>query len=181
MLKAKIKINADLAVFLFGSQKLFFMLFSRNLFYFFYSSRYQSASGMGKIKLSFGFVMVLFLVCCSSKNELDTAQSRLAVIGTWYWQQSSGGISGNELITPESTGIVIKLVFGANKKVTVFTNDMETGNYPYTIKTGKSIFDNQEHYLLNFNEMNYVIRYIDKSEMSIQDNFADGYILTYVR
>ncbi|KQB40244.1 hypothetical protein RCH33_1935 [Flavobacterium daejeonense] len=112
---------------------------------------------------------------------MDTAQSRLAVIGTWYWQQSSGGISGNELITPESTGIVIKLVFGANKKVTVFTNDMETGNYPYTIKTGKSIFDNQEHYLLNFNEMNYVIRYIDKSEMSIQDNFADGYILTYVR
>lgn len=136
---------------------------------------------MGKVRMYFGIIIVLFLLCCSSKNELDTAQSQLAVIGTWYWQQSSGGITGKELITPKSTGVTIKLVFGPNKKVAVFTNDTETGNYAYTIKTGKSIFDNQEHYLLNFNEMNYVIRYIDKNEMSIQDNFADGYVLTYVR
>lgn len=126
--------------------------------------------------LLIGFVF--FLSFCSLKNEDNTINEH-SIIGTWYWQESRGGIKGNEIITPESTGVAVRLVFGTNKKVTVFTNGVETGTYTYTIKMGKSIFDNELHYLLNFNEMSYVIWKIDDEEMTIQDNFVDGYVLTY--
>lgn len=132
-------------------------------------------------KSLFCLILLAFLFpYCSLKNDEDVIREH-AIIGTWYWQESRGGISGNEIITPESTGVAVKLVFGANKKVTVFTNDVETGTYAYTIKMGKSIFDNELHYLLNFNEMSYIIRNIDHEEMSIQDNFVDGYVLTYAK
>ncbi len=126
--------------------------------------------------LLIGFVF--FLSFCSLKNEDNTINEH-SIIGTWYWQESRGGIKGSEIITPESTGVAVRLVFGTNKKVTVFTNGVETGTYTYTIKMGKSIFDNELHYLLNFNEMSYVIWKIDDEEMTIQDNFVDGYVLTY--
>ncbi|KDN56091.1 hypothetical protein FEM21_06430 [Flavobacterium seoulense] len=102
-------------------------------------------------------------------------------MGTWHWQESIGGITGKEIITPQSTGVDKKLVFGANKKVTVFTNDTETGQYEYTIELGNSIFDNKQHYLLTFNEMSYVIQYIDNKNLTIRDNFTDGYVLTYTK
>ena len=126
--------------------------------------------------LLIGFVF--FLSFCSLKNEDNTINEH-SIIGTWYWQESRGGIKGSEIITPESTGVAVRLVFGTNKKVTVFTNGAETGTYTYTIKMGKSIFDNELHYLLNFNETSYVIWKIDDEEMTIQDNFVDGYVLTY--
>ena len=135
---------------------------------------------MGKVKILFWSVLGLFLTFCSLTNDGKHTQNVSAIVGTWYWQQSSGGISGKDIVTPESTGVHKKLVFGADKKVTVFTNDVETGNYTYTIKLGNSIFDNKEHYLLTFNEMVYVIQYIDKQHLSIQDNFVDGYVSTYI-
>ena len=134
---------------------------------------------MSKVWISFLVIFLFFLAFCSLKNEGKNTKNRLAIIGTWHWQKSSGGISGKEIVTPESTGVDKKLVFGSNKKVTVFTNDTETGSYTYTIKMGNSIFDHKQHCLLTFNEMNYVIQYIDNKNLSIQDNFVDGYVLNY--
>ncbi|RVT72273.1 hypothetical protein EOD40_15865 [Flavobacterium sufflavum] len=136
---------------------------------------------MRKVKILFWGVFALFLTFCSLVNDGKNTQNVDAIVGTWNWQQSSGGISGNDIVTPESTGVNKKLVFNTNKKVTVFTNDVETGSYTYTIKMGNSIFDNKQHYLLTFNEMCYVIQYIDSQHLSIQDNFADGYVLTYTK
>lgn len=134
---------------------------------------------MKKVRIPLLVIFVLFLAFCSLKNDGKNTKNSLAIIGTWHWQKSIGGINGKEIVTPESTGVDKKLVFGANKKVTIFTNNSETGSYTYTIKMGNSIFDNKQHCLLTFNEMNYVIEYIDNKKMSIQDNFVDGYVLNY--
>lgn len=136
---------------------------------------------MSKFSIPFLISFGLVLTFCSLKNDGNNTQNRLAIVGTWYWQKSIGGMTGNEIITPESTGVDKKLVFEANKKVTVFTNDAETGQYNYTIKMGSSIFDNKQHYLLTFNEMSYVIQNLDDKNLSIQDNFTDGYVLTYTK
>lgn len=134
---------------------------------------------MNKVSVPYFVLFVFVLTFCSLKNDGSTTGNKFAIMGTWHWQKSIGGMTGKEIITPESTGVDKKLVFGANKKVTVFTNDAETGQYNYTIKMGNSIFDNKQHYLLTFNEMSYVIQYLDNNNLSIQDNFTDGYVLTY--
>lgn len=136
---------------------------------------------MRKLIRCFLIFFVFLLSFCSLKNDHGDTPSTLTIVGTWYWQKSSGGFSGKEVITPESTGVDKKLVFDTHNEVTVFTNDTQTGKYIYTITMGNSIFDAKEHYLLNFNGMNYVIQYIDNKNLSIQDNFVDGYVLTYVR
>lgn len=136
---------------------------------------------MRKVKIVFWGVFVLFFTFCSLTNDGKNTQNVAAIVGTWNWQQSSGGISGKDIVTPESTGVEKKLVFSADKKVTVFTNGLETGSYTYKITKGNSIFDDKEHNLLTFNEMCYVIKYIDNQHLSIQDNFVDGYVLTYTK
>lgn len=134
---------------------------------------------MRKLKIYFFIVLSFSFSCCSLGSDANKTQNVTAILGTWNWLKSSGGITGKELVTPESTGVDKKLVFNANKKVTVFTNDLETGSYTYKITMGNSIFDNKEHYLLTFNEMSYVIEHIDNRHLSIKDNFTDGYVLTY--
>ena len=136
---------------------------------------------MNKVSVPTLIIFVSILTFCSLKNDGESAGKKLAIIGTWHWQESKGGITGNEIITPQSTGVAKKLVFGTNQKVTVFTNDTETGQYNYTLKKGNSVFDNKQHYLLTFNEMSYVIRHIDNKRLSIQDNFTDGYVLNYTK
>lgn len=136
---------------------------------------------MNKVSVPSLLLFVSVLTFCSLKNDGNSTEKKSAIMGTWYWQKSIGGMTGNEIITPKSTGVDKKLIFGANQKVTVFTNDAETGQYNYTIKMGNSIFDNKQHYLLTFNEMSYVIQYVDNKNLSIQDNFTDGYVLTYAK
>lgn len=136
---------------------------------------------MKKVSVPSLLLFVSVLTFCSLKNDGNSTEKKFAIMGTWYWQKSIGRMTGNEIITPKSTGVDKKLIFGANQKVTVFTNDAETGQYNYTIKMGNSIFDNKQHYLLTFNEMSYVIQYVDNKNLSIQDNFTDGYVLTYAK
>jgi hypothetical protein len=136
---------------------------------------------MRKVKILFIGVFVLFLTFCSLTNDGKNTQNVEAIVGTWNWKQSIGGITGKDIVTPESTGVEKKLVFNADKKVIVFTNGLETGSYTYKITLGNSIFDDKEHYLLTFNEMCYVIQYVDNQHLSIQDNFPDGYVLTYAK
>ncbi|MGM8363021.1 hypothetical protein ACSV4D_14000 [Flavobacterium sp. ARAG 55.4] len=136
---------------------------------------------MRKLSILFLSVFILFFVVSGCKNEENETQNVTAIYGTWYWKQSRGGINGKEIITPQGTGVDKKLVFNTNKKVTVFTNEVETGNYTYTITKGNSIFDDKQHYLLTFNDMAYVIQSLDNTNLSIQDNFADGYVLTYTK
>lgn len=135
---------------------------------------------MRKISIRFLYFYAVFFTFCTFKNDNESANSR-SIIGTWHWQKSMGGSKGNEIITPQATGVNKKLVFGFNKKVTVFTNGNETGRYNYTIKKGNSRVDKKQHYLLTFNDMNYVIQHLDENNLSIQDNFTDGYTLTYVK
>lgn len=136
---------------------------------------------MRKLSILFLFIFVLFLVFFIWIKEEKNIQNATAIYGTWHWKQSRGGTNGKEVITPEETGVDKKLVFNTNKKVTVFTNEVETGNYTYRITKGNSIFDDKQHYLLTFNDMTYVIQSLDNKNLSILDNFAEGYVLTYTK
>lgn len=135
---------------------------------------------MRGVSLFLGFFFFFLFSYCTIRNE-DGALNQQSIVGTWHWKESRGGITGNEIISPENTGVTIKLVFGTNKKVTVFTDNIETGTYDYTIQLGKSIFDSEPQPILSFNAMNYVIEKINDTEMRIHDNFVDGYVLNYTK
>lgn len=136
---------------------------------------------MKKYWISFLVVLCSFVSFCILTNERKQLHNKVAILGSWYWKESRGGISGKDVVTPESTGVKIRLVFKVNDKVVVFTNGLETASYIYKIVKGKSIFDNKEHYLLTFNEMSYVVQYIDKEHLTIKDNFVDGYVFNYTK
>ncbi|MNE69825.1 hypothetical protein D3C80_1655760 [compost metagenome] len=63
----------------------------------------------------------------------------------------------------------------------VYSNNVEITNTTYEIKKGTSIFDADEHSLILFDGMTYVVLFIDAHNLTIADNFADGYSSDYKR
>lgn len=126
-------------------------------------------------------LFVLATSSCTLNSGVSDYSNQVTISGTWIWQKSTGGLTGSDLVTPVSTGETRKLVFTNGDKVTAYTNSVETGNYTYQIVIGKGIFDEKDQYLLKFNEMTYVIEYIDHNNLILDNNFPDGYRITYRR
>lgn len=133
------------------------------------------------MKKSF-FIIILSSILslsCSVESNVGDLNSN-SIIGTWTWQKSVGGIAGSTE-TPESTGIQKKIVFTSEGKVMVYNNNVEITNTTYEIKKGTSIFDEKERSLIVFDGMTYVVQFIDAHNLTIADNFADGYSSDYKR
>lgn len=118
----------------------------------------------------------MLFASCSVESSGNDSDAR-SIIGTWTWQKSCGGFAGTQ--TPEGTGVQVKLVFTKEGRVISYRNNVETGNYPYEIRVGKSIYDVKEQSLLTFNGMTYVILFIDGHNLTIANNFTDGYSSEY--
>lgn len=133
------------------------------------------------MKKSFFIIILISILSlsCSVESSVGDLNSN-SVIGTWTWQKSVGGIAGSTE-TPESTGIQKKIVFTNEGKVMVYNNNVEITNTTYEIKKGTSIFDEKERSLIVFDGMTYVVQFIDAHNLTIADNFADGYSSDYKR
>lgn len=133
------------------------------------------------MKKSFFIIILISILSlsCSVESSVGDLNSN-SIIGTWTWQKSVGGIAGSTE-TPESTGIQKKIVFTSEGKVMVYNNNVEITNTTYEIKKGTSIFDEKERSLIVFDGMTYVVQFIDAHNLTIADNFADGYSSDYKR
>lgn len=133
------------------------------------------------MKKSFFIIILISILSlsCSVESNVSDLNSN-SVIGSWTWQKSVGGIAGSTE-TPESTGIQKKIVFTSEGKVMVYNNNVEITNTTYEIKKGTSIFDEKERSLIVFDGMTYVVQFIDAHNLTIADNFADGYSSDYKR
>jgi hypothetical protein len=133
------------------------------------------------MKKSFFIIILISILSlsCSVESSVGDLNSN-SIIGSWTWQKSVGGIAGSTE-TPESTGIQKKIVFTSEGKVMVYNNNVEITNTTYEIKKGTSIFDEKERSLIVFDGMTYVVQFIDAHNLTIADNFADGYSSDYKR
>ncbi|WP_348810692.1 hypothetical protein [Flavobacterium maritimum] len=133
------------------------------------------------MKKSFFIIILISILSlsCSVESSVGDLNSN-SIIGSWTWQKSVGGIAGSTE-TPESTGIQKKIVFTGEGKVMVYSNNVEITNTTYEIKKGTSIFDEKERSLIVFDGMTYVVQFIDAHNLTIADNFADGYSSDYKR
>lgn len=133
------------------------------------------------MKKSFFIIILISILSlsCSVESSVGDLNSN-SIIGTWTWQKSVGGIAGSTETT-ESTGIQKKIVFTSEGKVMVYNNNVEITNTTYEIKKGTSIFDEKERSLIVFDGMTYVVQFIDAHNLTIADNFADGYSSDYKR
>ncbi|MFV8327140.1 hypothetical protein [Flavobacterium sp. ZS1P14] len=129
-------------------------------------------------KIFFILIAVSLLsISCSESSPCNDSYSNL--IGTWIWESSSGGIAG-VTETPASTGGHKKLVFIKEGRMISYNNNVETGNYSYEIRVGKSIYDGSNHYLIYAeNEFSYVVLAVDPSNLKIGDNNYDGLVSSY--
>lgn len=125
------------------------------------------------------FIISILAASCSLESSSNTSSSN-SILGTWTWQKSVGGIAGTTL-TPESTSTQKKLLFSSDGKVTVYLNNEITATTTYEIKKGPSIFDEKESTLLIFGGNTYVIQYLDEQNLTLADNFADGFSSLYKR
>jgi hypothetical protein len=133
------------------------------------------------MKKTFFFLLLssgLFLTSCSSESSAVHFDSN-NLIANWTLESSTGGIAG-KTETPETSGITRKIVFTKEKRMIIYVNDAEVANYKYITKSGKSIYDNEEHLLIYAeNSLLFVVLELNSNKLELGDNNYDGFVSTY--
>ncbi len=91
--------------------------------------------------LVFLATIILPLVCfsgCSEKSPTESENHEL--YGHWAWQNSIGGFSGHDTITPASVGFTKKVQFTQDGVFREFRSDSLYGTSRFTIVSEKTIF-----------------------------------------
>ena len=86
-------------------------------------------------------VVILTTFSCSKNRSEDDDfdSSKAKLIGKWQWLESQGGLTGNGVITPNSSGKTMYLEI-TNDKIKRFENGIEISNVNYTLENKSSIF-----------------------------------------
>ena len=90
------------------------------------------------------FICVLLIfatISCSksSTEELNGNITNAKLLGKWEWIESKGGLSGNSIITPNSTNKTVYLEI-TNDKIKRFENGILISNIFYVLESKRSIF-----------------------------------------
>ncbi|MBK9934595.1 MAG: hypothetical protein IPP61_01525 [Cytophagaceae bacterium] len=120
-------------------------------------------------------VLALLMFGCES----ETPQP--ALVGTWKWVITQGGIAGLTIKPDESNQK--KLVFDKDGNMTFVVNGKNTQTIKYEAKTGKSITSTEQVPLIVFpgeESMNWSYS-IDGDSLYLFEEVYDGFGHTYVR
>ncbi|MER0440815.1 hypothetical protein [Emticicia sp. W12TSBA100-4] len=133
-------------------------------------------------KLSFLFIIsVLFAFSCTKEEVSATKESTSGLVGEWRWVSSTGGIAG-KTITPTSAGYERKLVLTADLKFSRYKDNTLESSGTYQITQGKSIYKAEQVDFIKFSDgASLVIMSQSASELSLADNFYDGFGEVYQR
>ena len=128
-----------------------------------------------KLKFSFIFLILSFLIGCSTSK--DTVEEQLD--GTWIWIGSSGGIDGRTE-TLESTGITMKLQL-SNNVVKKFNNANLIQELPYSIQLKESIIFGEPRKMLIYGEQSKQSFKLSKDTLTLYEECYDCFVSSYIR
>lgn len=86
-------------------------------------------------------ILILATGSCSKDELKDNSiyvDTPVALIGSWNWLYSSGGIAGT-ISTPQSTGETKRIEFDSDNNLRLFVNDKLKEALTFKIEKGKSI------------------------------------------
>jgi hypothetical protein len=145
-----------------------------------------------------GTIMLLFLVLtifsCEKEDIVKDGSNETKILGTWSWQNSVGGFTGNLNYTPQSTGIDRKWIFLKNDTVIVTENGDTTFKVNYFLSREKSnLFKDTFNFVtINYTfpitnpdttlivSMRYIIRTLNDT-LNVQEDVYDGYTHQYLK
>ena len=86
-------------------------------------------------------LLIFATISCSksSTEELNDNITNAKLLGKWEWIESKGGLSGNSIITPNSTNKTVYLEI-TNDKIKRFENGILISNIFYVLESKRSIF-----------------------------------------
>ncbi len=133
-------------------------------------------------KLSFLLIITSLLAFSCTKEEVSSAnESTSSLVGEWRWISSTGGIAG-KTITPSSAGYERKLVLTADLKFSRYKDNTLESSGTYQLTQGKSIYKVEQVDFIKFSDgTSAVIISQSATELSLADNFYDGFGETYQR
>ena len=133
-------------------------------------------------KLSFLLIITSLLAFSCTKEEILSAnESTSSLVGEWRWISSTGGIAG-KTITPSSAGYERKLVLTADLKFSRYKDNTLESSGTYQLTQGKSIYKVEQVDFIKFSDgTSAVIISQSATELSLADNFYDGFGETYQR
>ncbi|QKG81054.1 hypothetical protein [Tenuifilum thalassicum] len=138
-------------------------------------------------------MLTVFLFSLSCSEDITTlAEIKEKLIGEWEWVQSEGGLSGTEVLTPETTGIYRYIKFNEKDTVLVWENNENVQTTSYCLQREESILKNRESIILTINykyfnnndtiilPMRYIIVKIGRT-LILEEDVYDGYKHWYTR
>lgn len=133
-------------------------------------------------KLSFLLILAALFAFSCTKEEVSTAsESTSTLVGEWRWISSTGGIAG-KTITPSSAGYERKLVLTADLKFSRYKDNSLESSGTYQLTQGKSIYKVEQVDFIKFSDgTSAVIMSQSAAELSLADNFYDGFSESYQR
>jgi hypothetical protein len=145
-------------------------------------------------KFIYLFVLSLVIISCSSddgakqKTQITqaTQKKNLGLVEKWAWISTSGGNVGSST-TPLTTGKNYILILKENDSYSLLEDGIETAKGTYTLTTKESIYNHKMEDFISFQnsmfpvENGIITTNEDKTIMSIDDNFYDGFGSSFKR
>ena len=119
---------------------------------------------------------LLITVICLSLCSCASMRPENQIIGKWEWIGSAGGFAGN-LITPESEGRSMSVVFGEDNIYRYYENGEQKYSVKYEIPRQPK---NEFGLLVNIKEWAYSCR-LENNILVLNPLMSDGYIHIFYR
>lgn len=132
-------------------------------------------------KLAFALFTTLCILTSCAKNAALSSRDA-AILGSWTWSQTDGGIANNIHDTPGTTGKTIQWTFSNNLSYAIYENGILQTKGNYHITNEKSIYDGDEKPVINFDSgMRRIILKVDGTTLEVGDNAYDGTTSLFTR
>lgn len=124
------------------------------------------------------FITAVFSFYSLSFSPVLKKETQHTIIGNWIWVKSTS-LDENYVSTPKINGHSRKIAFTEDNQVIIYKNNIEIRINKYFISKGISVYDNQEHDLITFEGITYLIEKLDKHNLILTNNSNPRYRSVY--
>jgi hypothetical protein len=129
--------------------------------------------------------LALWIVVCMSACTEYSERAHDGLYGTWLWKQSSGGLTGHQVMTPQTVGYAKVIEFSSEGVFREYHDDSLVVSASYVVARRETIFGD-DHDVISFVDptgqlMDQVIMILTESQLDLADPCVDCFGHTYVR
>lgn len=124
----------------------------------------------------------MFIFSCEDLPQQIYNTDEERIHGIWNWLKSSGGLSGTQTETPESSGHTQMLNFKTSGHLIFYSDYTPFDTVNYKLGKGKTIFSQDSLAVIYIND-DVIFRYIIENDdkLILIDNFYEGFSRHYER